>query len=351
MQAPVHHILPMTTIIRERVLPVAGTVTARLSQKVTSGEVIAEANWAREHILLDAARILRISPDAADRIIRCKVDDHLAASAEIAVGKGLFPRSVRTPREGRVVAVGGGQVLLEVGETRLELRAGLPGVVTAIIPNRGAAIQTIGALVQGVWGNGRIDSGLLVNLMEKPEGILTKNRLDVSQRGSIILAGQVVESETLECAAEIQVRGLILSSLYPSLIPIAREMKYPIVVTDGFGARLMNSAAYKLLSTNAKREVTLLAEPYDRYSGTRPEIIIPLPHSQQPSVPREVETFAPGQQVRMRRPPALGSIGTIIAIKPGLTLLPSGLRAPSAEIKLESGEVVIAPLVNLEVVG
>jgi len=351
MQAPVHHILPMTTIIRERVLPVAGTVTARLSQKVSSGDVIAEANWAREHVLLDVARAFRISPDAADRIIKCKVDDHLAAGAEIAVSKGLFPRSVRAPREGRVVAVGGGQVLLEVGETRLELRAGIPGVVTAIIPNRGATIQTIGALIQGVWGNGRIDSGLLVNLMEKPDGVLTTNRLDVSLRGSIILGGQVVEAETLEGAAELPVRGLILSTLYPSLLPVAREMKYPIVVTDGFGARPMNSAAYKLLSTNAKREVTLSAEPYDRYSGTRPEIIIPLPHSQEPSVPREVETFAPGQQVRMRRSPALGSIGTIVAIRSGLTLLPSGLRAPSAEVKLESGDVVIAPLVNLEVVG
>jgi len=132
---------------------------------------------------------------------------------------------------------------------------------------------------------------------------------------------------------------------------VAREMKYPIIVTDGFGPMPMNSAAYRLLSTNAKREVILNAEVYDRYSGARPEAIIPLPISSEPPSSAEAEIFAPGQQIRMRRPPFMGSIGSIAILRPGLTTLPSGLRAPSAEVKLENGETVVVPLVNLEVVG
>ena len=233
----------------------------------------------------------------------------------------------------------------------MELRPGIPGTIIEIIPNRGAVIQTAGALVQGIWGNGRIDSGLLVNIAEKPDGVLTAGRLDVSLRGSILLAGMVNDAETLQTAADLPVRGLILSSLSPSLIQAAREMRYPIMVTDGFGPLPMNSAAFKLLSTNAKRDVTVNAETYDRYSGARPEVIIPLPISTDPPSPREVETYAPGLQVRMRRPPALGMIGSIVAVKPGLTTLVSGLRAPAAEVKLENGETVVVPLVNLEVVG
>ena len=351
MQAPVHHIVGFTSIVRERLLPISGTVLVRLNQKVNSSDVIAEANWAREHVLLDVARTLGVNSNTADRLIKCKVDDRLAAGAEIAVGKGLFPRSVIAPRDGRVVVVGGGQVLMEVGETKMELRAGITGTVIAIIPNRGAVIQTAGALVQGVWGNGRIDSGVLVNLAEKPDDVLIAERMDVSMRGFVILAGMVKDVEPLKAAADLPVRGLILSSLYPSLIPQAREMRYPIIVTDGFGPLPMNSAAYKLLSTNAKRDVTVNAEAYDRYSGARPEVIISLPTSADPPGLREVETFAPGLQVRMRRPPALGMIGSIVAVRPGLTTLLSGLRAPAAEVKLENGETVIAPLVNLEVVG
>ncbi|MBK8619827.1 MAG: hypothetical protein IPN96_22665 [Anaerolineales bacterium] len=351
MQAPVNHIIGLTSIVRERQLPISGTVIARVGQKVSSGDVVAETNLAREHVLLDVARALRVSPTVADSLVKFKLHDRIAASAEIAVGKGLFPRSVRAPREGRVVAVGGGQVLMEVGETKMELRAGIPGTIIELLPNRGVVIQTAGALIQGVWGNGRVDSGLLMNLAEKPDSILTASRLDVSMRGTVILAGIVKDADALQAAADLPVRGLILSSLYPSLLQLAREMRYPIMVTDGFGPLPMNSAAYKLLSTNAKRDVTVNAEVYDRYTGARPEVIIPLPIASDPPPLREVETFAPGLQVRMRRPPALGMIGSIVLLKPGLTTLPSGLRAFAAEVKLENGETVVAPLVNLEVVG
>lgn len=242
---------------------------------------------------------------------------------------------------------------MSVGETKIELRAGLSGTVIELIPNRGAVIQAVGALAQGVWGNGRIDTGAMVNLMEQPDSVLDAGRLDVSMRGMVILGGIVKDAETLKAAAEVAVRGLILSSLYPSLLPLAREMRYPIVLTEGFGPMPMNSAAYKLLSTNAKREVTVNAENRDRYSGSCPEVIIPLPVSaeRQPPALRDVETFAPGIQVRMRRPPSAGMIGSITALKPGLTAFPSGLRAPAAEVKLENGETVIAPLINLEVIG
>lgn len=351
MHAPVHHVIGLAAIIRERLLPVSGNVLARLNQKVSPADVIAETHWAREHVLLDVARILRISPDRAERLIQCKEGDRVQAGAEIAVGRGVFPRRVRAPRDGRVVIVGGGQVLMETGETKLELRAGIPGTVIEIVPNRGVIIQTAGALIQGVWGNGRMDSGALVKLAEAPDHILEAGQLDISLRGSVILGGMVKDAETLQAAAQLPVRGLILSSIPSALIPQAQEMRYPILLTDGFGSLPMNSAAFKLLGTNAKREATVNAEIYNRYSGAKPEVIIPLPVSSDPPIPREVETFAPGLPVRMRRPPGMGRIGVIAAVKPGLTVLPSGLRAAAAEVKLENNETVVAPLVNLEVVG
>lgn len=351
MRVPVHHIVPLATIVRERVLPVPGLVTARVSQKVSAADVVVQATRAREHLLLDVARALRLTATAAERLVKVRVGDELAAGTVIAAGRGVFGRRVVVPKSGHVVAVGGGQVLLEVGAARWELRAGTPGVVIQIVPERGVVIQTEGALVQGLWGNGRIDSGQLVNLAERPDGLLTAGRLDASLRGSIILAGLVRDAETLHAAARFQVRGLIIGSLPSGLMQAAHEMRYPILATDGIGTLPMNSAAHKLLSTSGQREVAVNAEQHNRQTGAHPEIVIPLPVTQPPPIPPDTLELSAGQTVRIRRPPAAGAIGTLVTIRPGLTVLPSGVRAASAMVKIENGDTVIVPLANLDAVG
>ena len=351
MLAPVVHVLPLTSIVRERTLPVAGKVNAHVNQRVSPTDVVAEATFAREHVLLDVARTFGISANAADKLIKVKEGDRLTQGALIAEAGGMIPRTIKAPRAGRVMIAGGGQVLMEVGDSRVELRAGLPGVVTQVLPERGVVIRTAGALVQGVWGNGRIDNGLMISLIEKPDDVLSADRLDVSLRGSVILAGHVRDAETLKVAAELPIRGLIISSLLSPLISVAYQMRYPILSMEGFGAIPMNSAAFKLLTTSNKREATVNAEHFDRYSGNRPEVIIPLPISNEPPEPNAFEMFAVGQQVRLRRPPNVGMIGTISSLPSGLSILPSGLRASSADVKLENGESMLVPLVNLEVVG
>ncbi|GAB4504636.1 MAG: hypothetical protein Fur0043_16300 [Anaerolineales bacterium] len=349
--APVYHVLPLTAIERERVLPIDGNVLVKMNQKVNATDVIAEASWSREHKLVDVARALGISPAQADRLLRVKVGDEVSQGSELAVGSGFMPRSVQAPCDGQVVVTGGGQILIAAGDASLELRAGLNGTVVQVIPNRGAVIRTVGALIQGRWGNGRIETGMMVSPIETPDEALTASHMDINLRGSILLGGFIRDAETLRAAGEVSLRGLIVSSISPALLPIAMQMTFPIISIEGFGQIRMNSAASKLLFSNVKREVTINAEAFDRYTGKRPEIIIPLPVAQEPALPLEVDTLAPGQTVWIRRAPYAGAIGTLENLRSGLTALPDGLRAPVAEVRLENGELVLVPLVNLEIVG
>jgi len=52
--------------------------------------------------------------------------------------------------------------------------------VVRVIPERGAVIQTAGALVQRVGAMAAWETGIMVNLADKPNSVLTAGRLDVS---------------------------------------------------------------------------------------------------------------------------------------------------------------------------
>jgi hypothetical protein len=349
MIAPVTHFLPITVIRRARTLPVPGKVAIRKGQKVGATDVIAEGPLTPEHLLLDVARGLGLPANKADTFIQRRAGDEVGQGDVIAGPVGVTHRVIRAPRPGRVVLAGSGQVLMEVESQPFELKAGIPGVVVDLIPDRGAVIETTGALVQGVWGNGRIDFGLLNILSETPHDTLTADRLDVSQRGLVIFGGYCDDEAVLKTAGDIPLRGMILGSMDPSLIPIAARVNYPIIILEGFGQISVNSVVYKLLSTSERREVAIIADAWDRLAGTRPELVIPLPASSQLPLPREADHFEPGQEVRVLTAPYRGMIGTVVSLRPGLEALPSGVRALVADIRLENGESSMLPLSNLEV--
>lgn len=350
MLAPITHVLPVTTIRRRRILPVPGKVTVRAGQKVSATDTIAEANLYPDYILLDVARGLGMSSDRADQLIQIQTGDHLAGGDIIAGPVGLSRRVVRSPSDGEVILAGGGQVLVEAASKVFKLKAGIPGDVVELLADRGAEIETSGALIQCVWGNGRIDYGVMVLLTNAPDHVAKPDELDVSLRGSIALASICDDPEVFKIAEELPLRGLILSSVPPSLEPAISKMRIPVVLLEGFGRRPMNPVTFKLLTTNERREVALNAERWDRFKGIRPEIIIPLPDSDSLTTPQEAAVFAPGQQVRVVRAPYAGEIGKIENLKRRAEF-PSGLKAPAAEVHLENRTAILVPLANLELLA
>jgi hypothetical protein len=347
MLAPITHILPLTSIRRARALPVDGKVTVRVGQNVSASDVVAQARVAAGHLVLDIRRGLKIAQvSAAERCIVRQPGDRLEKGDVIAESGGLFSRIVRAPADGDLVAVNAGQVLLRVRRTTLEVRAGFNGTVVDLIPERGAVIETNGALIQGVWGNGRVDGGLLLVVAGSPEAEFTSKDIDVSMRGAVVLAGHCSSADALQVADELPLRGLILASMTANLIPAANSVKFPILVVEGFGNIPYNDPAYILLTTSEKRDISLNAG-FDPSAGERPELVIPLPATGQGL--QETAYFEAGQTVRIQGAPYTGKTGTIQQLRQGLFTLPNGLKVQAADVRLDKDTLVTVPLANLEV--
>ncbi|MEN4042755.1 MAG: hypothetical protein ROW39_10450, partial [Anaerolineaceae bacterium] len=340
----------LTRVRRARLLPENGRVLVRPGQKVSATDIVAEYPQQSRHVLVDVRNGLRLNrKDALDKYVDRRVGDRLQEGDVIGEAGGFVKRVVRSPVDGNIVAITGGRVMIEVPNPTSPLQAGLTGVISEVIPDRGVIIEATGALVQGVWGNGLIDLGMLLSVIRSPEDSITPDRLDVSMRGAVVLAGYCEDEAVFRAAADLALRGLILSSIASDALPAASKALFPVIVLEGIGNIPMDSAAFKLLTTNEKRDAALNASAWDAFSGQRPEILVTLPADGK--LAPEVEPYKAGQTVRVQSPPYMGQIGVLTRVIPGRTRLPNGLRALAGEVKLENNVLVMLPLANLDVLG
>ncbi len=347
---PVSHVLPLTIVRRDRTLPIAGTVTARLNERVQAVDVIAEAETAPRHVYLDLARGLGVPPKEAPSFLVRQKGDRVEMGDTIAGPVGVARRTVRAPADGRVVAIEGSRVLFEVRGEPVGLRAGMPAMVVASDGTQSVTLEATAALVQGIWGNGRQDFGVMRTLGSGPAARMQTDMLDINLRGAVLIGGTCDQPAPLHQATELMVRGIVLGSITSDLIPVALRLPYPLMITEGFGQLPMNTVAYAMLTGNVGRDAAVDARPGDRYSYQRPEVIIPMPTSRQADVPDDVIPLAAGVRVRVLRAPFHGAIGIVRDLPVKAADFPSGLLARSAAVEIEGLGNRMIPLANLEVI-
>ena len=351
MQVPITHFIPAAEIRRERLMPAGGRIIARRGQQVNPIDVVAESIFRPEHLLLDIGRGLGLTPKEADHYIQRRAGDEVGEGDVIAGPVGIARRVVRTPKSGTVVIAGGGQVLLELEGEFSELKAGYSGVVADIIGDRGVVIESVGSLIQGVWGNGKINFGLLNLLSRTTDEVVTPGMMDISLRGSVVMGCCCEDEKVLISGEDMPIRGMILASMDSELVPVALNVSYPIVLIEGFGKLPMNQDAFDILISGALREVSVNAEPWSRIADIRPEVVIALPDGVHPAALTDSAPFAISQTVRVTSPPYKSSVGTLTTLQPGMSVLPNGLRAQTAGVRLLNGDIVQVPLNNLEIIG
>lgn len=343
-------ISPFTRIRRDRVLPEPGDVLVRPGDRVESTQVVARASVPGDFRIVAVGRMLGVPPSDVQRTLQIELGSTVHRGDTIARRGGLLGASVLSPIDGVMTATGGGRVIIEAKPVPVELRAHISGTVLAVEDDQIISLETAGALIQGLWGTGQEGVGTLKRMTRRANEPLDAQSIDPSCHGRILVAGMVLDRETLRRASEVDARGILTGSLASALLSTVKLLPFPLIVTDGFGEIPMTEDIFNLLEEHDEEEASISGQIDMQYRTRRPEVVIPIPNREPPAYQTlHAGELEPGLRVRVIRAPYTGLVGTIVDIPQYARGIATGARVRCAEVDVGKGEPILVPLVNLDI--
>jgi len=352
----VTRVVPNIVMRRERMLPFRGEVHVGTASRVHPKDVIAQAALPGEMRLLNVAKALALENNDLSPYMRVAIGDVVREGDVLAAGSGasrLLGRSYRTPVGGAVAAISHGRVLIRSVQSTLELLAHYRGSVINVMSGRGCIVEVKGALIQGIWGSNKEGFGVLRVLVDDPDGSIDPEDIDMSCRGTVLVGASSVDAEILERAQEVGVEGIVVGGLDSRLEDLVKSMPFPVIATEGMGDFEISQPVFDLLKAYEGQEASVRGAMEGRGGVARPEVVV---YASYAGGDAELEArpeflLESGSQVRIVRGPHMGKTGTVTSFPAHARTLPAGTKARAVEVRLRTGERILAPQANVELFG
>jgi uncharacterized protein (TIGR01319 family) len=242
--------------------PVAGTVEKLLPDGTLL--VREKAAHAARIVTLRAKEDMGITSSELEPLLICQIGQEVEEGQLLAGSRipGTAQRLL-SPVRGRVqdIDLQTGTIRLAPLRETLEINAWLPGTVVET-SDRGALIQSPGVVAAGAWGQGGEAWGRL-----SPGGSATTGAVMVRE-----MATRSVLQEAIGTGAT----GLIAAGGHLSDLLETRP-DLTVILTEGFGLKVMGQQTRDVLAAHGKRLVLLDATTELRVGLRRPRIIFPEP--------------------------------------------------------------------------
>lgn len=358
-------------IRKTRRLPLKGAVLVQEGQEVAPDTVVARAEIPGVMQTVRAAEQLGVQPDELAKLLKVKVGDKVQPGTVLAESRGLFGlfrSEVKSPIEGTVELISevSGHVGIREKPKPLEVTAYISGKVVEVIPEEGVVIETHGSLIQGIFGVGGERLGEIRVLVDDPGQPLTEEQITSALAGKVIVGGSFISGAVLRKAAQVGVAGVVVGGTldtdlvdflgYDIGVAITGHEDIPLtlILTEGFGEIRMAQRTFNMLSSLNGREASINGATQIRAGVIRPEIIVPRPELASEQLPRaafEAQLLEVGSQVRIIREPYFGRLATVVSLPPQLVQIPTGAMVRVLEAELETGEHVVVPRANVEIIA
>lgn len=367
-----------TTYRVRRTLPVAGDVRVQLGERVTADSVVAETFLEGDVFPIKVAGTLGANPSELASLMLKRVGDTVQVGDALARSKGIFglgKTEAKSTAAGTLESVSDstGMVIVRGAKTPVQVRAYVAGKVVEVIAGEGVIIETDALFVQGIFGVGGETWGPLVIAVKSHAEDLSQEHIEPSMKGAVVVGGARMTAGAIRRAREVGVAALICGGIddadlrdvlgYDLGVAVTGSEKIGItlLVTEGFGDIAMATRTFQLLLAHAGKMASANGATQIRAGVMRPEIAVPLEAANaMGGAGSSAEVFTGGATagvldigtpVRIIRDPHFGLLGTVSALPEQPAVLGSGSKARVLEVALESGQRVIVPRANVELVG
>lgn len=353
LQPQVTKIQADVTFRQRRQLPgnESGTVLARPGQEVSVVQVVAQMSRPAGFYVLEVETEFGLSAKELEKHLLVGAGSEVRNGTPIFEKKKRFGRTriIESPYDGVVEEIRGGRIFIRRRPVEQEVRALLEGYVVYIIQNRGVAIETRATRIEGLVGSREEGFGQFKMLAQNPGEKVDRDAILNSIQGSVIGLGFIDDVNLIKEGTLRGGKGFIVGSVSEEIFAALPSFKVPVIVTDGIGRFGMSTPVFDRLSQVDGRGLSLLA-PAHSFSE-RPFIVIPAKTGAQTPAPDEIPVLAAGRKVRVLREPFQPQVGEIVSIYP----YPKektyfGAHVPSAEVRLPSGDVILVPCANLDII-
>jgi len=353
-----------------RVLPIQGDVLVKKGDRVEARDVVAQTFMPGEITPLNLANLLSMPPADVKECMLKQEGDRIEIGEPLAQTKGifgLFKNIYRAKDEGVIETISGvtGQVIIRGERIPVEVKAYLTGEVIEVIDGEGVIIEAEVSFVQGIFGVGGEQYGTIRMAAKSHEQELVADMISPDMKDCIIVGGGRVWHEAIERARQVGAAAVVAGGIddedlkevlgYDLGVAITgtEEIGLTVIVTEGFGDIAMAERTFNLLRSREGDFASINGATQIRAGVMRPEIVIPLSaeeRTQEPEGEHYGGLLELGRPVRIIRDPYFGLIGEVAALPPEPQVLGSGSRARVLEVKLDSGECVIIPRANVELI-
>ena len=353
-----------------RLLPIRGDVLVKTGDRVSAQQIVAQTFIPGDVMPLNLANLLSLTPGDVPGCMLKKEGDRVAVGDPLARTKGIFGKfrvEYASKVAGTIESISSvtGQVILRGEPQPLQVEAFLAGTVVEVIAEEGCVIEAEVTLVQGIFGIGGETFGPIRMACKSHDQELIGDLILPDMKGCIVIGGARIDMDAIQKARQAGVSAIVTGGLddkdleqllgYNLGVAItgSERVGLTLIVTEGFGEIAMAERTFKLLASREGDQAAVNGATQIRAGVMRPEIVIPLSERElaQQSESTVVEGFLEiGKPVRIIRDPYFGLIGSVSGLPQELRVLASGSKARVLEVKLESGENVVIPRANVELI-